>query len=107
MATAKGIVHLEGTIDGISFYMRKGKRCVRKAGGPSKEKIATSASCQRTRENNSEFKGAAAASKMLRMGLGVFIMHFADWNVSGRLNGIFKKIIDRAVGVRGERPVEI
>jgi hypothetical protein len=55
MATTKGIIGFQGTIDGISFYERKGKSCARKAGGPSKEEISTSKNCQRTRENNAEF----------------------------------------------------
>jgi hypothetical protein len=107
MAISTGIVKLQGTIQGISFYERKGKLCARKAGGPSKEKIASSEKCQRTRENNAEFEGAVAASKALRTGLGSFTMKFADWNLSGRLNGVFKKAADRATGIRGQRPIEI
>ena len=107
MATPTGIIGFQGTIGGISFYMRKGKPCARKAGGPSKEKIATSKHCQRTRENNAEFKGAVAASKLLRIGLGSFTKSFSDGNLSWRLNSIFKKIIERVNGIRGERSVEI
>ena len=107
MATPKGLIGFQGTIGGISFYMRKGKPCARKAAGPSKEKIATSKKCKRTRENNAEFKGAVAASKLLRQGLNPFVKDFADWNISGRLNGVFRNVIDRAVGIRGERPIEI
>lgn len=107
MATPKGLIGFQGTIDGITFYMREGKPCARKAAGPSKEKISTSRKCQRTRENNAEFKGAVAASKLLRQGLNPFIKDFADWNISGRLNGVFRKVIDRSAGIRGERPIEI
>ena len=107
MATPKGLIGFQGTIGGISFYMRKGKPCARKAAGPSKEKIATSKKCKRTRENNGEFKGAVAASKLLRQGINPFVKDFADWNISGRLNGVFRKVIDRSDGIRGERPIEI
>lgn len=107
MATPKGLIGFQGTIGGISFYMRKGKPCARKAAGPSKEKIATSKKCKRTRENNAEFKGAVAVSKLLRQGLNPFVKDFADWNISGRLNGVFRKLIDRSAGIRGERPIEI
>jgi hypothetical protein len=107
MAIPKGIIGFQGTIGGISFYMRKGKPCARKTGGPSKETIINSKRCQRTRENNAEFKGAIAASKLLRQGLSPFIKDFADWNISGRLNGVFRKVIDRSNGIKGERPVEI
>jgi hypothetical protein len=107
MATSKGIIDFQGTIGGITFYRRKGKLCARQAAGPSKEKIAASKKCKRTRENNAEFKGAVTASKLLRQGLNPFIKDFADWNISGRLNGVFRKVIDRSAGIRGERPIEI
>jgi hypothetical protein len=107
MATPYGIIGFQGTIGGISFYMRNGKPCARKAGGPSREKIASSEKCQRTRENNAEFKGAIAASKFLRLGLNAFRKNYSDWNLSGRLNGLFRKMIGQGNGLRGERPVEI
>jgi hypothetical protein len=37
----------------------------------------------------------------------LFIKDFADLNISGRFNGIFRKVIDRGTGIRGERPVEL
>jgi len=69
MSKQMGLIKLKGNIGGISFYKSGGEDLARVANGPSKERIANDATFQRTRENKTEFGGAATAAKALRMGL--------------------------------------
>ena len=51
MAQQKGIIKLDGTIGGITFYKSKDGYLAREKGGVSADRIANDPNFQRTREN--------------------------------------------------------
>ena len=55
MAKQKGIIKLDGTIGGITFYKSQDGYLAREKGGVPAEKIANDPAFQRTRENGEEF----------------------------------------------------
>jgi len=108
MARQKGIIRIKGSLGGITFYQQEGENLSRETNGPSKEKIASDANFRRTRENNQEFAGSAAAGKALRLGLQTYLDVMSDSRVTSSLMKQFRIMINRAdSGTRGQRPVEI
>ncbi len=106
MSEQRNLIKLKGNLDGISFYQLAGKYVARRANGPDKQRILKDPRFQRTRENNGEFGGCATAAKAFRRTLGAVIA-MADPRFSGRLTGIFRAIISRGEGIRGQRPINL
>lgn len=107
MSKQMGLIKLKGNIGGISFYKSGGKDLARVANGPSKERIANDATFQRTRENNTEFGGAATAAKALRMSLVSVLQSKGDSRLPSRLTKIFKDIVNKGTGSRGQRTIPL
>lgn len=107
MAKQRGIIQVKGTIGGLTFYERNGQGLLRTPGGVSKERIQNDPNFVRVRENLKEFSGAAKAGKGLRVGLAPVIETMADSNIASRLLKYFRTMINRAPGVRGNRPVQV
>jgi hypothetical protein len=107
MATQKGIITLVGTIDGINFYIRKGKAVARKAGGGFNGKaIKNKPSMVRVRENNSEFGHCSRVKKEFRIALFPFLTHYKESTLHGRMMQLFQGIKDcDTSSVRGSRKV--
>jgi hypothetical protein len=103
MAKQTGIFKVQGSLGGVTFYKRNGQELMKTTAGPSKSKIANSPSFQRTRENNQEFAGAAAAAKALRMGLVINFDEMTDGTAIGRLLKACKEIVSKGAGQRGQR----
>lgn len=104
MAKLNGIIKLNGSIGGITFFQKNGESFARQQNGPNKKKIQSDPSFARTRENNQEFGGAALIGKGLRAGLVQEFEEMADSNTTGRLTQLMKKIISLDEnGKRGER----
>ena len=55
MARQKGLIKLDGTIGGITFYKSKDGYLAREKGGVCADRIAKDPNFQRTRENGEEF----------------------------------------------------
>jgi hypothetical protein len=106
MSRQTGLIKLKGKMDGISFYSRDGEAFARMARGPSKEKILNSPAFRRTRENMTEFGGAATVGKSLRLALGGRMVN-ADAKLVARLQKVFKQVCLYGTGVRGERSIEL
>lgn len=93
MATLQPGFTFTGTLGNMSAYRMQGsdKIILRTKGGPSKHKIKTSPTFERTRENNSEFGGRAKASSWVKR-----MMHpvtaLADHNIINSLNPVMKKV---------------
>ncbi len=67
MAKQRGILKIDGTIGGMTFYKSAlDGYLVREKGGVSGERIANDPNFERTRENGAEFGTAASAGKLLR-----------------------------------------
>ncbi|MGX7666647.1 hypothetical protein [Flavobacterium pedocola] len=107
MAKQKSIVPLEGTLEGINFYYRKGVPVARKAGGGfDGNAIKTKASMVRVRENSSEFGHCSKVKKQLRIALFPFYNNYTEAALHGRMMRLFQEIKTYdALSDRGKRTV--
>ncbi|MEM0543156.1 hypothetical protein WFZ85_11060 [Flavobacterium sp. j3] len=107
MAKQVGIIPLIGTIDGINFYMRKGKPVARKAGGGFTGKaIKNSTNMERVRENNSEFGHCSRVKKIFKDSLFPFLGKQRNEELQGRLMQLFIGIKNADLtSERGQRQV--
>lgn len=80
-----------GGLGNISAYKMRGsdKIILRTKGGPSKKQIKSSPNFAATRKNNSEWTGCTKAGQIFRTAIFP-IRGFADYNISGPINGIAK-----------------
>lgn len=93
MAKQKGIIKLDGTIGGITFYKSQDGYLAREKGGVSGERIATDPNFQRTRENGEEFGRAGKAGKLLRTAIRAMLQNSADSRMVSRLTQKMVEVI--------------
>jgi hypothetical protein len=106
MARQKGIVKLDGTIGGITFYKSQDGYLAREKGGVEASRIANDPAFARTRENGAEFGRAGKAGKMLRTAFRALLQNTADPRMVSRLTADFVKVIQAdATNERGQRNV--
>lgn len=106
MAQQKGIIKLDGTIGGITFYKSKDGYLAREKGGVSGDRIANDPAFHRTRENGAEFGRAGKAGKVLRTAIRAMLQNAADSRMVSRLTTEMVKVIQADVtSVRGQRNV--
>ncbi|MBK7678170.1 MAG: hypothetical protein IPJ29_01910 [Chitinophagaceae bacterium] len=106
MAKQKGIIKLDGTIGGITFYKSQDGYLAREKGGVSADKIANDPNFQRTRENGEEFGRAGKAGKLLRNAIRAMLQNASDSRMVSRLTAEMVKVIQEDVtNVRGLRNV--
>ncbi|MBK6990334.1 MAG: hypothetical protein IPH34_00225 [Chitinophagaceae bacterium] len=106
MARQKGIIKLDGTIGGITFYKSQDGYLAREKGGVSADKIANDPNFQRTRENGEEFGRAGKAGKLLRNAIRAMLQNASDSRMVSRLTAEMVKVIQEDVtNVRGLRNV--
>ncbi|MFY0481069.1 hypothetical protein ACI6PS_00575 [Flavobacterium sp. PLA-1-15] len=107
MAKQVGIVPFVGTLDGINFYMRKGKPVARKAGGGfNGSAIKKCASMARVRENSTEFGHCSRVKKLFKDSLFPFLGKLRNDELQRRLMQLFLKIKDAdKVSERGKRQI--
>lgn len=97
MAKQKGIIKLDGTIGGITFYKSQDGYLAREKGGVSAEKIANDPNFQRTRENGEEFGRAGKAGKLLRNSIRAMLQNASDSRMVSRLTAEMVKVIQEDV----------
>jgi len=106
MAKQKGIIKLDGTIGGITFYKSQDGYLAREKGGVSADKIANDPNFQRTRENGEEFGRAGKAGKVLRNSIRAMLQNASDSRMVSRLTAEMVKVIQEDVtNARGLRNV--
>jgi hypothetical protein len=106
MAKQRGIMKLEGTIGGITFYKSQDGYLAKEKGGIPADRIANDPNFQRTRENGAEFGRAGKAGKVLRTALRALLQNAADSRMVSRLTTELIKVIQEdATNPRGERNV--
>lgn len=107
MAKQIGIIPLVGTLDGVNFYLRKGKPVARKAGGGfDGEKIKKSPLMVRVRENGSEFGHCSKVKKIFKDALFPFFKNHKDGDLHGKMMQLFLAVKDLdLVSKRGIRTV--
>lgn len=108
MAKIDGIVEIQGTVKGVTFYRTKDGMLARAKGGISKKRMKTDPAFQRTRENGLEFGHNAKMGKLLRNS-AVSLMQLAkDSRVSSRLSQTMSQIKNLdLISDRGQRQVGI
>lgn len=108
MAKVDGIVEIQGTVKGLTFYRSKDGQLVRAKGGISKKRIKNDPAFQRTRENGVEFGHIAKMSQLVRKSVSSLLLVAKDSRVSSRLaqsmNQVKNLDLDSA---RGQRTVAI
>ena len=107
MAKQKGIIKLDGTIGGITFYKStQDGYLAREKGGVSADKIANDPAFQRTRENGEEFGRAGKAGKLLRNSIRAMLQNASDSKMVSRLTQKMVEVIQEdATNPRGQRNV--
>jgi hypothetical protein len=106
MARQKGIIKLDGTIGGITFYKSQDGYLAREKGGVSADKIANDPNFQRTRENGEEFGRAGKAGKLLRTAIRAMLQNASDSRMVSRLTAEMVKVIQEdTTNTRGLRNV--
>ena len=108
MARQKGILKVEGTLDGLTFYKTQDGHLVKTKSGVSGDRIASDPTFVRTRENGAEFGSAASAGKMLRDILRALMLTASDGRVTSRLTRLMTDIKNYdTTSVRGQRNVGV
>lgn len=107
MARQKGIIKLDGTIGGITFYKSTlDGYLAREKGGVSADKIANDPAFQRTRENGEEFGRAGKAGKILRNAIRAMLQNASDSRMVSRLTQKMVEVIQEDItNPRGQRNV--
>lgn len=82
-----------GPLGNFSFYRMRGvdRIVMRQKGGPSRKQILSDDSFKNVRLNLAEFSGCAMATRLMRRMFRAF-HPLADYNFTGSLNGLFKRI---------------
>ena len=108
MGKLAGIIKLEGTLDGLTFYKSADGYLVRTKGGVSKTKIMNDPAFARTRENLSEFGANAKSGKALRNSIGPLLNRAKDPKLSSRMLQMMNDIknFDHS-SARGQRSVSL
>ncbi|WP_166960009.1 hypothetical protein [Yeosuana marina] len=107
MAKQKGIIKLKGTLNGLCYYKLNGEDIVRKAVGPSKERINNDPAFIQVKGNNQEFAAAVYLTKSISIGLGSVAKAFKDSYMHSRLTGVCRKIIQKGEGTKGQREANL
>lgn len=98
---------MRGKLEDFVIYQLNGETIIRRIGQVSKERYKSGLSFTRMRQNQSEFALAVQLAKPLysiscRKKLKLFGPYF-----SGRLNGAFRKVIQKGVGEPGKRSFDV
>lgn len=106
MARQSGLIKLNGTLGGITFYKTQDGHLAREKGGVEASRIANDPNFQRTRENGAEFGNAGKAGKLLRTAFRTILQNSADNRMVGRLTSEMVKVIQADItNPRGLRNV--
>jgi len=106
MAKQKGIIKLDGTIGGITFYKSQDGYLAREKGGVPADRIANDPAFQRTRENGEEFGRAGKAGKLLRNAIRAMLQNASDSRMVSRLTQKMVEVIQEdTTNPRGLRNV--
>ena len=94
MAIVKGILQMTGSIQGVSFFTRRGSDQVimRTKGGVSKEKLANAPQYEGLRKHQKEWGACTKFGSMTRYAFGG-LTRLADYNLTAVLNGMSKNLM--------------
>ena len=107
MGKLAGIIKLEGTLDGLTFYKSQDGYMVRTKGGVNKNRIMNDPAYARTRENLSEFGQNAKSGKLIRDSVGIMLNKAKDSKLSSRMLQLLNAVKNYdSNSVRGKRSVQ-
>ncbi|MAX70786.1 MAG: hypothetical protein CMC76_06735 [Flavobacteriaceae bacterium] len=107
MAKNNSFIQLEGTLDGLTFYRSNGENLVKKKSQVNRNRMRNDPAYQRTRENNQEFAGATQSGKAFRECFPNIIRLVSEPNISGKIAGVMRRIINNGAGLRGQRTINL
>ena len=105
MAIVKGILKISGSVEGFTFYTRRGsdKVIMRTKGGVKKNIIATSPKFANSRKQQQEFAGCAKFGSLSRFAFGG-LHRLADYNLTPVLIGIGRNLMKLdSISDKGQR----
>ena len=106
MAKQVGPLQINGTIGNLTFYKSQDGFMVKSKSAISADKIAKSASFQRTRENMAEFSNAGKSASLLRKAFVNLITRAKDRRLTSRLTStMYKALQADDISERGQRNV--
>ena len=106
MARQKGIIKLDGTIGGVTFYKTQDGYLAKEKSGVEADRIKNDPAFERTRENGAEFGSSARSGKLLRDAIRTMMQNASDGRVTSRLTKLMTQIKNLdATSARGERNV--
>lgn len=106
MAKQKGIIKLDGTIGGITFYKSQDGYLAKEKSGVDGDRIKKDPAFERTRENGAEFGSSASSGKLLRDSIRTMMQNASDGRVTSRLTRLMTQIKNLdATSARGARTV--
>jgi len=107
MAKNNSFIRLEGTLDGLTFFRKNGANFVKTKSRVSRNRIMNAPEYQRTRENMQEFAGANKGGKTFRDSFASIVRLVSDSNLSSRVAGIMRRMMNTGVGLRGQRTLNL
>lgn len=106
MPKYKSLFELEGTLGEVTFYKGEDGPSVRRKGGVSRDRILNDPNYVRTRENLTEFGGAAMNGKIIRRAINTLMRNAKDSRVTSRLTKVLNLVKNEdLISPRGERNV--
>ena len=106
MAKYNSLFNVEGTLGEVTFYKGEDGQFVRRKGGVSKNRILNDPNFVRTRENLSEFGGAAVSGKIIRRAINSMMVDAKDSRVTSRLTKVLNQVKNEdLISARGQRNV--
>lgn len=103
---AGAIRGVNGKLGDFVFYELAGEAVLRRAGKVSKARYAQSPEFEELRRNQSEFGLASKLAKTVRQSISTEMEEQTGSRISGRLTGVFRKILQAGVGQKGQRGLE-
>ena len=107
MAKNNSFIRLEGTLDGLTFFRKNGENFVKTKSRVSRNRIMNAPEYQRTRENMQEFAGANKGGKSFRESFASIMRTVSDSNISSRVVGIMRRMMNTGAGLRGQRTLNL
>ena len=94
MAIIKGTLRLQGRLENVTYYTRRGSDQViaRSINGPTKERLATDPKYEVFRKHQNEWKGCTKFGSMTRYAFGE-LHRLADYNLTPVLNKTAKELM--------------
>ena len=109
MAIVKGVLQLQGSLENVTYYTRRGsdKVIARAKVGPTKERLATDPKYAGFRNHQKEWKGCTKFGSLTRYAFGG-LHRLADYNLTPVLNGMGKRLMKLEPDTDpGKRPIRL